>query len=245
MGSYIGNDGRKSLEVSSVTFHPEKAALLTRCLLANIRFIFSNFFPSKFLRVQNLKWTLGPFCSVQIQELVNFNKSKFAESLNCSSRPSIHMLTLVLCLKGREGKQEMEKWGVVNLTGSGGWRKGDAGGLERSTSLLLCSSSSSSLQSAADRRSLIGNEPWRHRPSRHQQIATTYRLWRGNSSPPPPLLFLHRSSFAPSLSLSLHFSLPVFMGTLWFIWGSVEVTGTESSILLLLICHTLVLTYQH
>lgn len=101
-----------------------------------------------------------------------------------------------------------------------GLETGDAGGLERSMSLLLCSSSSSSLQSAPDRRSLIGNEPWRHRPSRHQQIATAYRLWRGNSS--PPLLFLHRSSFAPSLSLSL------FISHSQCLWGPYDLSEAVS-----------------
>lgn len=100
----------------------------------------------------------------------------------------------------------------------------EAGGLERSTSLLFSSSSSPSRQSAPDRRSLIGNEPWSRSLSRDQQIATAYRLWRGNSSPS------HLSfSLSPlRLPSPLRPSLPMFMGSLWFIRGSVEVRATES-----------------
>lgn len=101
------------------------------------------------------------------------------------------------------------------------WRSGDAGGLERNMSLFLSSSSSTSLQSAPDRRSLIGNEPWSHMLSRDQQIATTYRLWRGDSS----LSHLHLS-ITPLSPLSLHLSLHVFMGSLGFIRGSVAVRAT-------------------
>lgn len=114
----------------------------------------------------------------------------------------------------------MKEWGVADLTGSRDAAR-DAGGLEKSTSLLFSSSPSPSLQSAPDRRSLIGNEPWSHSLSRDQQIATAYRLWRGDSSTLPP-----RSSLRLSpLSLT---HLRVFMGSLWFIRASVEVRATES-----------------
>lgn len=91
----------------------------------------------------------------------------------------------------------MREWGVADLTGSRDG-EGDAGGLEGSTSLLLFSSSSPSRQSAPDRRSLIGNEPWSRSLSRDQQIATTYRLWRGDTS----LSHLYLSITPPSLPLS-------------------------------------------
>lgn len=115
-----------------------------------------------------------------------------------------------------------------------GWW-GDAGRLERSTSLLFFSLLlSSSLQSAPDRRSLIGNEPWSRSLSWDQQIATTYRSWRGNSY--PSHLYL---SAAPSVSPFT----PLFKclwEVLWFIWGGVGVRATETSgsILPLLMCQT-------
>lgn len=65
---------------------------------------------------------------------------------------------LVLCLELRDGKKETKESGVANLTESKDGEK-DAGGQERSTSPLLSFSSSPSLQSTPDRRSLIGNEP--------------------------------------------------------------------------------------
>lgn len=136
----------------------------------------------------------------------------------------VFMQTFVLCLEVRDGKQETREWGVADLTGSKDGER-DAGGLEGSTSLRFSSSSSPSLQSAPDRRSLIGNEPWSRSLSRDQQIATTYRLWRGDSSTPPPISI---SLSSLRLSLSLHPSLPVFMGSLWFIQGSVGVRATES-----------------
>lgn len=133
------------------------------------------------------------------------------------------MQTFVLCLEVRDSKQEMKEWGVADLTGSRDEAR-DAGGLERSTSLLFFSSSSPSLQSAPDRRSLIGNEPWSRSLSRDQQIATTYRLWCGDSFPS----HLYLSIIPVSLPLFLYPSLWVFMGSLWFIQGSVEVRATES-----------------
>lgn len=68
------------------------------------------------------------------------------------------MQTFVLCLEVRDSKQEMKELGVPDLTGSRDGAR-DAGGLERSVSLLFFFSSSPSLQSAPDGRGLIGNEP--------------------------------------------------------------------------------------
>lgn len=114
----------------------------------------------------------------------------------------VFMQTFVLCLEVRDGKQETREWGVADLTGSKDGER-DAGGLEGSTSLRFSSSSSPSLQSAPDRRSLIGNEPWSRSLSRDQQIATTYRLWRGDSSTPPPSLSLYHPFASPSLFILL------------------------------------------
>lgn len=101
--------------------------------------------------------------------------------------------------------------------------------LERSTSLLFFASSSPSLQSAPDRRSLIGNEPWSRSLSRDQQIATTYRLWLGDSSSSLLCLSITPLSLPlPPPFLSVHPSIPVFMGSLWFIQASVEVRATVS-----------------
>lgn len=96
-----------------------------------------------------------------------------------------------------------------------GWR-GVTPGPEMSMSLLLSSSSFSFPPSAPDRRSLIGNEPWSRSLSRRQQIATTYRLWRGVSSlftrfyisPSPPRVY----SFLALLSF-VYESLRLILGS--------------------------------
>lgn len=118
----------------------------------------------------------------------------------------------------------------------------EAGGLEKSTSLLFSSSSSSSLRSAPDRRSLIGNEPWSRSLSRDQQIATTYRLWRGDSSPPPTSISL--SSLR--LSLALFIPLSSVYGEFMIYPGQCRGHGyrEQGSILLLLMCQTPHLLYS-
>lgn len=122
----------------------------------------------------------------------------------------------------------------------------EAGGLERSTSLLFSSSSSSSIQSAPDRRSLIGNEPWSRSLSRDQQIATTYRLWRGDSSLPPtsisPSCFRLSSSLSASFSPFLSSVYGEFMIYPGRCWG--QGYREQSSILPLLMCQTPHLLYS-
>lgn len=143
----------------------------------------------------------------------------------------------------------MRGWGVAVLTGSGD-RDGRAGGLERSTPLLLSSSSSSSSSSrpsprgAPDRRSLIGNEPWSHSLSRDQQIATTYRLWRGDASPRSP------TSISPWLPSSLPRSsslTPGVYGEFMIYPGQCRGQGRREhrSILLLRMCQTPHLLYSN
>lgn len=116
------------------------------------------------------------------------------------------------------------------------------GGLERSMPLLLSSSSSASLQSAPDRRSLIGNEPWSHTLSWDQQIATTYRLWRGDSS----LFHLHLyiALLSPPLSSSLS---PHVYGEFMIYQRQCRGQGHRemSFILLLLICQTAHVLYSN
>lgn len=144
------------------------------------------------------------------------------------------MQTFVLCLEVRDGKQAMRGSWSDRVEG---WREG---GREMSMSPLFSPSPSSSLQSSLDRKSLIGNEPWSRSLSRDQQIATPYRLWRGASSPSS-----HRylALILPLLPLSSSLS-PVFMKSLWFIQGRVEVRAAESrgSISPLPTCQTAPLT---
>lgn len=160
---------------------------------------------------------------------------------NSGSQPNIYMSTLDLCLKVCGGKQEKKEWGVVDLTGSRdveGLQKKNVG---RSTSLFLSSSSSPVFQSSPDRKSLIGNEPWRHSHSRDQQIATTYRLWRGGPSPSHRVTSL--LCLPPSLSSSLTPSVyREFMIYLRQCRGHGH--QEQQSILLLLICQTRHLLYS-
>lgn len=108
------------------------------------------------------------------------------------------------------------------------WREGCRSEEEKRTSLLFSSFSSSSLQSTPDRRSLIGNEPWSCSLSWDQQIATTYLIWRGDSSRPPLYFFI--TSLSQSLSFFFFCSSlsSALMGTLWFILGSDEVRAAET-----------------
>lgn len=73
-----------------------------------------------------------------------------------------------------------------------------------------------SIQSATDRRSLIGNEPWSHSLSQDQQIATTYPLWRGCSPS-------HPSIISASLSLSLPLPFSLFLPILKRLWPWVAI----------------------
>lgn len=147
------------------------------------------------------------------------------------------MQSLLLCLEVRDSKQETREWGVANLTGSRDG-EGDVGWLERSTSLLFISFSSSSLQNTHDMRSLIGNEPWSQPLSQDQQIATTYRLWRGESSPSRfPLSPLHLS-YTSSLSPSVYGEFMIYPGQC----GG-QGYRVQRSILLLLMCQTPHLLY--
>lgn len=124
-----------------------------------------------------------------------------------------------------------------------GWREGCRRTREEHVSILSSSSSSSSLQSTPDRRSLIGNEPWSRSLSRDQQIATTYRLWRGDCSPrTPPRLYL--SIILPSLSLFI--PLSSVYGEFMIYPGQCRGQGyrEQGSILLLLMCQTPHLLYS-
>lgn len=132
------------------------------------------------------------------------------------------MQTFVLCLEVGDGKQETREWGVANLTGS---RDGE--GCRRSEEEHV----SSPLPHPRLFRALLTGGAWLVMSREVARLAGTNRLPPlivYDVAIPPPPTSISPSALHLSVSLSLYPSLPVFMGSLWFIQGSVEVRATES-----------------